>query len=302
VTDPLTGAPGPADGDALGPERFTTSDGVRLCFQAVGPDDAPVVLLLAGAASSMDWWPVDLCLAVAAQGYRVVRYDHRDTGRSTTSPRGAPDYTGRDLAEDPLRVLDALGVTAAHLVGLSMGGGIAQELAIDHPHRVASLTLVATTRAVAAPEDAPLAPPSDELSGLWSGDGPDPDDPDALVEALVAVDRALTGRGWFDAERTRAVARRAVARSRDAGAGDNHLQAPAGEPLRGTLDDVAAPTLVVHGALDPLFPGHGAALADTIPGARLLVLDGVGHQVPPPESWDVLLPALDRHLASADAR
>jgi pimeloyl-ACP methyl ester carboxylesterase len=291
--------PGPADGDALGPERFTAVDGARLCHQVAGEDAAPTILLIAGAASSMDWWPVDLCLALAAQGYRVVRYDHRDTGRTTTSPRGAPAYTGRDVTEDPLRLLDGLGVRAAHLVGLSMGGAIAQQLAIEQPGRVASLTLVATTRVVADP-DAPVLPPSSpELSGLWSGDGPDPGDPEALVESLVGTDKALTGRGRFDEDRTRAIARRAVGRSTDAAAGDNHLHAAEGAPVRGTLADITAPTLVVHGAVDPLFPSHGAALADAIDGARLLVLDDVGHQVPPPASWDVLLPALGAHLAAA---
>ncbi|WP_418275478.1 alpha/beta fold hydrolase [Isoptericola jiangsuensis] len=214
-------------------------------------------------------------------------------------PRGAPAYTGRDLAEDPLRVLDAVGASRAHLVGLSMGGAITQQLAIEHPERVASATLVSTSRVVAGPDGPPPAPPSAELSGLWSGDGPDPDDPEALVDSLVEVDRALTGRGRFDADRTRAIARRAVARSTDAGVGDNHLQAPEGEPVRGTLGDIAVPTLVVHGAVDPLFPGHGAVLAAAVPGASLLVLEDVGHQVPPPSSWDVLLPALERHLTAA---
>ncbi|WP_166843907.1 alpha/beta fold hydrolase [Isoptericola sp. BMS4] len=288
---------GPADGDALGPELFAEADGVRLCYQHVGDPADPTVLLVGGVGSSMDWWPADLCAAFAAAGRHVVRYDHRDTGRSTTCPPGEPDYTGRDVTEDALRVLDAVGVRRAHLVGLSMGGAVVQELALEHPDRVATATLVATSRAFDGPHDAALPPSSPDLDGLWDGPPPDPADTAALVEAFVAEDRALTGRGRFNEARTRAVAARAVARSVDPTAGGNHVAASPGRPFTGTLAELAVPTLVVHGTEDPLFPGHGPALAAAIPGARLLTLDGVGHQVPPPESWDVLLPALVRHTA-----
>jgi len=294
---PETAAVGPADTDALGPERFT-DDGVRLCYQALGDPADPTILLVGGVASSMDGWPTDLCAALAAGGRRVVRYDHRDTGRSPTCPPGAPDYTGRDVTEDALRVLDAVGAERAHLVGLSMGGAIVQEVALEHPGRVASATLISTTRAFSAPHDAALPPSAPEVQGLWDGPSPDPADHAALVEALVAEDRVLTGRGDFDEARTRAVAARAVARAIDPTAGANHFAAPPGAPFEGTLADLSVPTLVVHGVEDPLFPGHGAALAAEIPDARLLLLERTGHQAPPPSSWDVLLPALLAHTGA----
>ncbi len=290
---------GPADGDALGPERYAEADGVRLCYQSVGDPSDPTLLLVGGVGSPMDWWPADLCVALAGldgpHRRHVVRYDHRDTGRSTTCPPGAPDYTGRDLTEDPLRVLDALGVERAHLIGLSMGGAIAQELALEHPDRVATATLVATSRALQGPDDEDLPPSSPELAGLWDGPQPDPADTAALIEAAVTEDRALTGRGTFDEARTRAVATRSVERTIDPTAGANHFAAEPGEPFSGTLADITVPTLVVHGAHDPLFPGHGAALAAAVPGARLLLLERMGHQVPPPEVWDDLLPELVLH-------
>ncbi|MFI2104293.1 alpha/beta fold hydrolase [Isoptericola sp. NPDC019693] len=274
---------------------------MRLCYQSVGDPADPTILLVGGVTSSMDWWPADLVAALADRGRHVVRYDHRDTGRSTTCPPGAPDYTGRDLTEDALRVLDAVGAGRAHLVGLSMGGAIVQELALEHPDRVASATLMSTTRAFSAPGDTPLPPPDPALGGSGDGASPDPGDTAALVEAVVAGDRSYTGRGDFDEARTRAVAARAVERSIDPTAGANHFTAEPGAPFEGTLADLTVPTLVVHGSEDPLFPGHGAALAAEIPGARLLVLDGVGHQVAPPSSWDVLLPALVEHTAGRAA-
>lgn len=283
--------------DALGPDRFADDGDIRLCFQTVGDPTDPTVLFVGGAGASMDWWPADLCAAIAALEFCVVRYDHRDTGRSTTYPPGKPPYTGADLAQDALRLLDSLDVGAAHLMGVSMGGALAQRLAVEQPRRVTTLTLIATTRALASPDAAPLPPASPALDGLWTRPGPDPADRSAVVEALVAEDRALSGERGFVEARTRAVAARAVERAFDPAAAGNHLLADNGPPVLGSLADVVAPTLVVHGSDDPLFPRHGAALAAEIPQARLLELDGMGHQAPPPACWAALLPALRAHLA-----
>src|SRR6476646_10497930 len=102
----------------------------ELCGDTYGAQGDPAVLLMGGATSSMDWWEPELCERLAAAGRFVIRFDNRDTGQSTTSPVGEPSYTGADLSADPLRLLDALGIASAHLVGVSMGGGIAQDLAV----------------------------------------------------------------------------------------------------------------------------------------------------------------------------
>lgn len=121
-------------------ERVVPVPGAELCVDVLGDPGDPAVLLIHGAATSMDGWDPGFCAAIAAAGRYVVRYDHRDTGRSSTCPPGRPGYTAADLTTDPVRVLDALGIPGAHLVGVSMGGGIAQQVAAQHPDRVRSLT------------------------------------------------------------------------------------------------------------------------------------------------------------------
>ena len=126
----------------------------------------PAVLLIIGTAGSMDRWEEPFCERLAAAGRFVIRYDHRDTGGSTTYPPGEPGYTSDALFADPLGILDHLGVERAHLVGLSMGGAIAQWIAIDDPERVLSLTLMSTSPVGTG--GAALPPVSDELRAAFA--------------------------------------------------------------------------------------------------------------------------------------
>ena len=121
------------------------ANGVDLCVETFGDPADPAILLIAGASSSMDWWEKGFCERLASGHRSVIRYDLRDTGRSVTYEPGAPPYTLGDLADDAAGVLAALDVASAHVVGMSMGGGVAQVLALDHPDRVASLALIATS-------------------------------------------------------------------------------------------------------------------------------------------------------------
>ena len=105
----------------------------ELCVDTFGSSRDAAVLLMGGATSSMDWWEPEFCERLAAEGRFVIRFDNRDTGQSSSSPVGEPSYTGADLSADPLRILDALGIASAHLVGVSMGAGIAQDIAVQHP-------------------------------------------------------------------------------------------------------------------------------------------------------------------------
>lgn len=282
-------------------ERVVRVRGVELCVDSVGVPGDPPVVLIAGSSGSMDWWDDEFCARIAAGGRFVVRYDHRDTGRSVTSPVGAPDYTGVDLAEDVLRVLDAFGLDRAHLVGISMGGFLAQYVAVHHPERVASLTLLATS-----PGGADLPGVEPALLASFAEPRPDPDwsDRASVVARLVADQRRYGGTLPVDEDDVRRLANRVFDRTADLAASFTNHGVVAGAPsIRARLAEVTAPTLVAHGTADPLFPfGHAEALAREIPDAELLPLPGVGHQMPPRAVWDVLVPALLRHTADRGVR
>lgn len=268
---------------------------MELCVDEHGDPGDPVVLLVAGAAASMDWWDRSFCEALAGGGRRVVRYDHRDTGQSTTGTPGAPDYGGEALEADCIGLLEALGLDRAHLVGVSMGGGLAQAVALHRPDLVSALTLVATT-AVGGVDHGSLPGPAPHVVELFRDPLPDPDweDPDRVVAWLVEAERAYAGSG-FDEHWARAVAASVVDRSADPAAAGNHwLVVGDGEDAE-PLDarHIECPTLVVHGSEDPLFPlPHGEALAAAIPGARLLTVEVMGHQTPPRHAWTDVVAAV----------
>ncbi|GAA1234565.1 hypothetical protein GCM10009676_17860 [Prauserella halophila] len=276
--------------------RILEFDDVSLAFDEFGDRSAPAVLLIAGATQSMDWWTPEFCEVLAAEGLYVIRYDQRDTGRSTTSPPGRPDYTGVDMATDPVRILDALDVDAAHLVGLSMGGGIVQYLGVHAAHRVRTLTLVESSPAggdageLPAP-DAALAAAESALPEVrdWS-------DAAAVVDHRVEGERPYAGSLGFDEERFRAIATGEVGRSRNMESSlTNHFLVADG--VETDPSAITAPALVVHSDTDPLFPlPHGEALARMIPRATLLRVEGMGHEAPPPRVWDVVVPALVDHV------
>jgi pimeloyl-ACP methyl ester carboxylesterase len=267
--------------------------GAELCVDMIGDPDNPAVLLIMGAASSMDRWEAPFCERLAAAGRFVIRYDHRDTGASTTYPPGEPGYEGDDLIEDALAVLDAAGVARAHLAGMSMGGAIAQRLAVEHAERVLSLTvLCATPAGSGGPE---LPPMSAELQEYFSGAArPEPDwsDRDAAIAYLLEAERPWAGRRGIDDEATVAMLERAYHRSPRPASANNHFLLDGNDMPFERLGEITVPTLVIHGSDDPMRPlPHGEALAASIPEAQLLVIDGLGHEFPR-WAWAEVLPAL----------
>jgi pimeloyl-ACP methyl ester carboxylesterase len=294
--------PGPRDPEQVPHDEIIRVGQADLCVQTFGRRTDPAVLLIGGASRSMDWWDTAFCARLAAASRLVIRYDHRDTGASTCYRPGSPGYTFADLAADAVGVLDAHDLDRAHVVGLSMGGQLAQVAALRSPDRFASLTLIATSPEPGADD---LPPTTDRLRAHFNTAlAPDWADRAAVIDFILAQDRAYAA-GWPPEEE-------AIARDRTATAVDrttcveashtNHYAMHGHPRWRDRLADLDIPTLVVHGTHDPLFAiEHGVALAAEIPGATLLRLPGTGHELPH-RSWDTVIPALARHTAGADRR
>jgi pimeloyl-ACP methyl ester carboxylesterase len=280
-------------------ERIVRANGVDLCTEPFGNPADPPVLLVMGTGASMLWWEEGFCRLLAERGRFVLRYDHRDTGRSVGYPPGRPGYTGADLVADAAGVLDAYGIAAAHVVGVSAGGAMAQLLALDFPDRVRSLVLISTSAAL--PISRGLPPPTGEFTRFVATAEVDWSDAASVVEYLVGYWRVLAGgQRPFDAAATRELARREVERARDVAAAQNHDAIPDGRLRRRPLSAIGAPTLVIHGTADPMFPlGHGQALAGEIPGARLLPLETAGHGVYRPD-WGTIVGAIVEHTTDAE--
>lgn len=281
-------------------QQLLTVNGVALCVEAFGERHDPALLLIGGAAMSMDYWDVDFCESLASAGRFVIRYDLRDTGRSVSYPAGEPGYTPADLIDDAIGLLDAVEVRSAHIVGISMGGGLAQYIAFLHPDRVASLTLMSTSPA--GPIDDDLPGISDRLHAHFADPTPEPEwtDHDAVVDYLVDDLRAFAGSLPIDEAVVRELVGHVVSRTSNLESSlKNHSVVIADDaselpPLQ--LSTLKTPTLVLHGVDDPLFPiPHGKALARAIPGARFAAMDGVGHEVPPRPVWDTVIPEIIRH-------
>ena len=275
------------------------ANGVELCTEPFGaPADQPILLIM-GIGGSMLWWEQGFCEMLADGGRFVIRYDHRDTGRSVTYEPGRPEYTGADLVRDAAGVLDAYGIRAAHVVGVSAGGAFAQLLALDFPDRVLSLALISTSSALPGKRDLP--PSTERFVRFLATVEVDWSDAASVIEYLVNYSRMLAGgQRPFDEASARELVRRDVERARNFAAARNHDALPDEERSREPLSSITVPTLVIHGTADPMFPlEHGEALAAEIPGARLLPLEGAGHGVDRAD-WDTIVRAIVEHTAPTD--
>jgi pimeloyl-ACP methyl ester carboxylesterase len=280
-------------------ERLIEANGVELCTEAFGEPADPPILLIMGTGASMLWWDEEFCRMLADGGRFVIRYDHRDTGRSATYEVGHPGYTGDDLVADAVGVLDAYEVPAAHLVGVSAGGAFAQLLALDYPERVLSLVLISTSPVMSAQRKLPS--PTDEFTRFVKTAQVDWSDPDSVIDYLVDYSRVLAGTERpFDESANRRLVRRDVERARNFAATQNHDMISNDERTRGPLSSITKPTLVIHGTADPMFPlAHGQALSEEIPGATLLPLKGAGHGIERAD-WQSIVRAIIKHTARSD--
>lgn len=298
--------------DLVAQERFAETNGIRIAYESYGAADRETILLIMGAGAQLTQWPGELVQALVEHGYRVIRFDNRDAGLSThLDDLGRPDwaaiteaaevgrpiplpYTLHDMVDDTIGLMDALEVDQAHLVGASMGGNIAQLIAVHHPARVLSLTSLASDTGnpeAPAPTDEVLAIPPPPPAGTPI---------DELIEREVTARRTLGSPKYPTPDaRLREDIRRDIERSYDPAGLERHAAAVmfAGD-RRDQLRNLDVPTVVVHGDADPLVPlGNGVETAATIPGAELRVIPGMGHDIP-----SALVPQIaDAIVAAASA-
>ncbi|HEV2529524.1 MAG TPA: alpha/beta fold hydrolase [Thermomicrobiales bacterium] len=288
-----------APSDTQTVERPVDVNGVTIATAISGQDDAPAVLLINGGGNTLASWSDALVGRLVDGGYRVIRYDGRDTGGSTRFPAGAPGYSGEALVADAAGLIDEVAGGRAHVVGLSMGGGIAQLLAVGSPGRVRTLTLVATTGFHFGETHPHLPGPEPRVRAAWADDSvPDWTDREATITWLAESERPFAGTmERFDVEEQRAVAAKTYDRSPDLTTLFNSFMLDPSPARSSTIGDIAVPTLVIHGTADPAFPlPYGQALAEGIPGATLLPVEGMGHEYLPPWTHDVVIPALLGHF------
>jgi pimeloyl-ACP methyl ester carboxylesterase len=266
--------------------------GIDIAYQRFGNPDAPVVLLIMGIAAQSINWPDAFCHGLAGRGLQVIRFDNRDSGLSTHMTDAPPpdltatlagdlssvSYTLSDMAADALGLLDALGFQKAHLVGASMGGAIAQTMAIEYPDRVRSLTsMLSTTGNMSVGQPSP-----DALREVFGG--PRASTRDEVIQQMLRASRAVGSPGYpADEKEVATQAGRAYDRSHDPiGVARQAIATVASGDRTARLRHLTVPTLVIHGLADRMCDASGGrATAAAIPGAELVLIEGMGHNLPP---------------------
>jgi len=289
-------------------EQFCdVGQGITLCYETFGEEAAPPMLLIQGLGMQMVGWPEEFCEQLAARGFYVVRFDNRDTGRSTHVSGRPPTagqlvrrridpvlYTLSDMAQDAAGLLRELELEPAHIVGVSMGGMIAQTLAAEHPESVRSLASIMSN-----------------TGNRWKGQPAfriyrfllrrAPADRDGFIERTSSLFAVIGSQGLpQDTERIREIAARSYDRGLDPAATGRQLGAIIASGDRTSqLRAVSAPTLVIHGSKDRMVSrSGGVATARAIPGARMVTIQGMGHDLPE-AAWPQLIEGIAQHAHAA---
>jgi pimeloyl-ACP methyl ester carboxylesterase len=293
---------------SFGEEQIAAANGIELCYQEMGdPDGEPLVLVM-GLATQMIAWHEGLCRLLADRGYRVIRFDNRDIGRSTKldwagvpskvdlllGRRASAPYLLRDMAKDVVGLLDHLEVNQAHVVGASMGGMIVQQLAIDHSQRLRSMVSIMSTTG-----NRRSGQPSLKTFGILLGNPPK--GRAQVIERGVRTFKVIGSPGFpFEEDTVREMAALSYDRGHSAAGVIRQLHAIVASGDRtNALQRVQIPAAVIHGTRDPLVkPSGGRATAKAIPGARLMMIDGMGHDLPR-DLWPTFAQAIDANAKRA---
>jgi pimeloyl-ACP methyl ester carboxylesterase len=288
------------------PPAMARANGIELCYDTFGDRDGAPLILIMGLGAQMIAWDAEFCTLLASRGYWVIRFDNRDIGLSTKfTERGVPNvlamltgqagatavpYLLRDMANDTVGLMDVLGIAAAHVVGASMGGAIAQEMAIHHSGRVRTMTSIMSSTG-----EPGLPPPTAEAMEILFA--PTPTDREAFLARYGQILRVLRGPGFpLDEARDAERAAKVFDRGLDPGGVDRQLAAiVASGSRKDALSALRVRALVIHGDVDPLVPlAGGIATANAIPGAKLMVIKGMGHALPI-SMWPQIIEAIVAH-------
>ena len=284
------------------------ANGIEIVYDIFGDPDQPPLLLITGLGQQMIAWDEEFCAQIAGRGYRVIRFDNRDTGLSTRlDEAGVPNmsvvfkamverkpldspYSLLDMAEDAVGLLDALGIESAHVVGESMGGMIAQRMVIHHADRVRTLTSIMSSTG-----EPGLPPPTPEAMDILANRPPT--DREGYIEDYIGRWRVLNGRKLpYDEGAFRELAGWIFDRGLNPPGFARQLTAVIADGSRKpALESVTVPTLVIHGDADPLVPVEcGIDTADSVPGSELLIIEGMGHTFPR-QVWTRVIDAIVHH-------
>ena len=296
-------------------EQFARANGIEICYETFGDTNAEPMLLVMGLGAQMVLWDDAFCERLATRGFRVIRFDNRDVGRSSKLAGGkrlttlellklrflripvAAPYKLHDMARDLVGLMDALSISSAHLVGVSMGGMIAQEVAISFPGRLRSLTSIMSTTG-----NPKVPPPSRQATAMLMA--PPPKTRQEFIDRFGQGFTILrAGRFPQDEALDTARAERVFERGLSpAGTGRQLRAVLASGSRKDRLRAVKVPTLIIHGTVDPLVhPMGGKDTAVSIPGAKLLMIDGMGHALPI-EMWPQIIDAIATHAHGATAK
>jgi pimeloyl-ACP methyl ester carboxylesterase len=290
------------------------ANGIQIEYETFGEPDSPALLLIIGLAGQLIAWDEELCRQLAQQGHHVIRFDNRDAGLSSKiEEAGVPDiiqtiesqmngetinppYTIEDMADDAVGLLNALGIEKAHICGMSMGGMIAQTIAINYPKRV--LSLISIYSRTGDPEEPQSKPEAMEF--LLT---PPPKEREAYIDFRIKFFSAISGPGFgYDEEWLREFAAQSYDRAYNPqGAARQFAAILAQKNRRPELKSLSKPTLVIHGADDPLVLVEGGKnTAADIPGAKLMIIDGMGHDLPHGGAWPQIIDAIVDHTHKVD--
>lgn len=273
-----------------------TINGIELCYEAFGPDDADPLVLINGLGSQMIRWPQGFIDLLVDAGFRVIVHDNRDVGLSQkfADATATPAYTVDDMADDTVGLLDHLGVDSAHIAGMSMGGMITQVIAIRHPSKARSIASI-----MSAMGDDPVLSQSSNAVKIFTE--PAEHEREKAIEQDVRHRRIISGPGFpFDEDAARDLATRCYDRCHDpSGRLRQMLAIQASPPRKAALSALTIPTVVIHGTDDPLVPvENGRRMAAVVPGAELVEIEGMGHDLPA-GAWRTIAAAITSNARRA---